>query len=590
MAGAPGQCPRLTSEPLANNGSTANGGDTTSAPVTFVITVLPINQAPSFTPGPNQTSTVYGGLQTVAPWATNLATGPAGQAGETLTFLVSNDNNALFSVQPSISPNGTLTYQSSNQSGTAHVTVFLQNNGGTANGGHDTSAPVTFTITIQPIVVASNSADILWVGQIYRDVLKREIRPDEEAYWTGVFNSGATRLLVAQEIMSSDEYHAVYIQNAFQTLLHNPANPTDVSNYLALYHAGWTDEQVKAEIMSGRPCSRIYGGDTNQGFLNEVYTDVLGFPVDSIGIAFWLPQLQQPGATRYQIALDILESPGADTDVVGAGYEQFLGRNGSDGVSYWTSALQSGSPDEAVYAGLLASPEYGVNATVNGYNSQPDQNWLNQVYLDTLGRAPSPAEVAAGLLQIRQGVRHNNVVLGILSGPEYTANLAAAAAVKILDQPTSSAAPGQDVTDLSQGATIEQVEAVMYGTAAFYLEQGGDSDLGFLEALYQDALGRPLDAAGQASYMAQLSAGTTSANTLADPSSNAVRENVALQVLTSPEAQGNLVSAAYLKFLRRPADSVSVGYWSSLLATGMNDQQFYAQLLGSPEYYSRFSS
>ena len=178
-----------------------------------------------------------------------------------------------------------------------------------------------------------------------------------------------------------------------------------------------------------------------------------------------------------------------------------------------------------------------MNATVNGYNSQPDQNWLNQVYVDTLGRNASAAEIGAGILQIRQGVRYNTIALGIVNGPEYTGDVAAAAAVKILGLPTGSTAPSQDVAYLSQGYTIEQVKAVMYGTTAFYTEQGGGTDLGFLEALYQDALGRPLDAAGESFYEAQLSAGATSSITISDSSADPVREWVALQVLTSPEPQ-----------------------------------------------------
>ena len=40
---------------LKDNGGTANGGVDTSAPQTFVINVTPVNQAPSFTKGPDQT-------------------------------------------------------------------------------------------------------------------------------------------------------------------------------------------------------------------------------------------------------------------------------------------------------------------------------------------------------------------------------------------------------------------------------------------------------------------------------------------------------------------------------------------------------
>src|SRR6185312_757888 len=61
------------------------------------------------------------------------------------------DNTAIFSVQPAIAANGTLTYTpSATVTGTATVTVRIHDNGGVANGGVDTSAAQTFTITVMP--------------------------------------------------------------------------------------------------------------------------------------------------------------------------------------------------------------------------------------------------------------------------------------------------------------------------------------------------------------------------------------------------------------------------------------------------------
>ena len=40
------------------------------------------------------------GAQTVANWATAMSAGPADEAGQVLNFIVSNNNNPLFSVQP----------------------------------------------------------------------------------------------------------------------------------------------------------------------------------------------------------------------------------------------------------------------------------------------------------------------------------------------------------------------------------------------------------------------------------------------------------------------------------------------------------
>ena len=65
---------------------------------------------------------------------------------------MSNDNNSLFDVQPTISPTGTLTYTPApNANGLANVTVLLRDDGGTANGGKDTSLPQTFVINVTPV-------------------------------------------------------------------------------------------------------------------------------------------------------------------------------------------------------------------------------------------------------------------------------------------------------------------------------------------------------------------------------------------------------------------------------------------------------
>ena len=157
-----GTGPNRTYSPAANyNGpdsfkfTVTDTGEGASPPLTVEatvsITVNPVNDVPSFTKGPDQT--VNGAVaQTVTGWATSISAGPPDEVAQTLTFLVSNNNNAIFSVQPSISPSGTLTYTPAyGLDGVATVTVRLQDNGGTALGGVDTSAPQTFTITVHAL-------------------------------------------------------------------------------------------------------------------------------------------------------------------------------------------------------------------------------------------------------------------------------------------------------------------------------------------------------------------------------------------------------------------------------------------------------
>ena len=120
---------------------------------TVTLTVTPRNDAPSFTKGADVTVLEGSGLYSEAGWATALSAGPADEAGQTLTFNVTdNTNAALFSVAPAVASNGTLTFTPAGDAfGSATITLTLSDGGGTANGGADTSAPQTFLITVTNI-------------------------------------------------------------------------------------------------------------------------------------------------------------------------------------------------------------------------------------------------------------------------------------------------------------------------------------------------------------------------------------------------------------------------------------------------------
>jgi hypothetical protein len=127
------------------------GGNDTSPPQTFTITVSAINDPPSFTKGANQTVNEDAGAQTVTPWATGISAGP-NESGQTVTFTVTNNNNALFSSQPALNSAGTLTYTpAADANGSATVTVTAVDNGGTGSGGNDTSPSQTLTITVSAV-------------------------------------------------------------------------------------------------------------------------------------------------------------------------------------------------------------------------------------------------------------------------------------------------------------------------------------------------------------------------------------------------------------------------------------------------------
>lgn len=154
---------------------TANdGGVNGSATRTIPITVNPVNDRPSLTATNPSAVTSNSGTQTLTNWA-SFNPGAVNEAGQTATYTVSNISNpSLFALggTPTIAANGTLTYTpASGVTGTSTFQVAVRDNGGTANGGQDTSLLQTFTITVNPPVttggIASDFnndgfADILW--------------------------------------------------------------------------------------------------------------------------------------------------------------------------------------------------------------------------------------------------------------------------------------------------------------------------------------------------------------------------------------------------------------------------------------------
>ncbi|HEY3324792.1 MAG TPA: autotransporter-associated beta strand repeat-containing protein [Planctomycetota bacterium] len=140
----------------------------------FNLTVNPVNHAPSFTKGADQSVQQGCGPQTVSNWATKFVPGPATESSQKVkAYIVSNNNSALFKVQPAVAPDGTLTYTPADDAnGSATVSVQVQDDGGTANGGVDTSAAQTFTISVSvggtlAVITSADTAS----GQVGADFL-----------------------------------------------------------------------------------------------------------------------------------------------------------------------------------------------------------------------------------------------------------------------------------------------------------------------------------------------------------------------------------------------------------------------------------
>ncbi|MBA6340003.1 DUF4347 domain-containing protein [Colwellia sp. MB02u-10] len=172
----------LTFEPISNyNGSTTftwQGWDGSSygSNADYDISISAVNDAPTFTVGSNQTVNEDAGVQIVSNFVTGIDEGGGtDEDSQTLTFTTTNDNNSLFSTQPTIAANGTLTYTAAaNVYGSATVTVKLQDNGGTGNSGDDTTTQI-FTITLDSVNDTPTLSDYTEVTNVAENTLTGSI-------------------------------------------------------------------------------------------------------------------------------------------------------------------------------------------------------------------------------------------------------------------------------------------------------------------------------------------------------------------------------------------------------------------------------
>lgn len=121
----------------------------------FQITVIPVNDPPTFTKGADVTVPEDADPQTISDWATGISAGPGegGPGGQQLTFTVTYDGpTGLFTEGPALAADGTLTFTPApNANGTADVSVVLKDSGDTENGGSNTSPPQSFQIQITAV-------------------------------------------------------------------------------------------------------------------------------------------------------------------------------------------------------------------------------------------------------------------------------------------------------------------------------------------------------------------------------------------------------------------------------------------------------
>src|SRR5579884_2829690 len=117
---------------------------------------------------------------------------------------------------------------------------------------------------------------------IYRDLLHRPLDSQSLAGWNPMLQQGVSRQAVVSQIENSTEYRTDLINQLYRSYLHQPADSVGLANYLSYLQSGGSVEGVEISLLGSQAFVQSQGGGSDAGFLQALYEDVLGRPVDPL--------------------------------------------------------------------------------------------------------------------------------------------------------------------------------------------------------------------------------------------------------------------------------------------------------------------
>jgi hypothetical protein len=248
-----------------------------------------------------------------------------------------------------------------------------------------------------------------------------------------------------------------------------------------------------------------------------------------------------------------------------------------------TSAVYSGNIGHT-YGFYVTALDYQGNQSVAPFTAQastqtllttPNQQYVDAVYLDLLGRDPDLTGLSYWSGQLDGGADRGALINQITHSAEYFGTIIKPAYLKFLGRAADAGGLKYWTDQMIHGLTDEQLEAGFIGSPEYYQHSGG-TDKGWVDAMYENLLGRHPDPGGESYWTGQLAHGAS-------------RSGVALGFAASAERESQHIQANYQKYLVRTAGPSEVAYWLQYFANGGSNENIIAGFVASDEYYQEHS-
>lgn len=152
----------------------------------------------------------------------------------------------------------------------------------------------------------------------------------------------------------------------------------------------------------------------NTAFVQNLYLDLLARRPENAGLNFWVNQIETGAQTREQVAGAYFAAPEflETAQFVISFYLGLLTRDPDfSGWEYWMTQLRSGRTRISVVTDVMGTPE--VSAI---YDPLTLPDFVNALYVNLLGRAATPAEIA---YWVGSGLSRPEIVLQFLESAEF---------------------------------------------------------------------------------------------------------------------------------------------------------------------------
>jgi hypothetical protein len=248
-----------------------------------------------------------------------------------------------------------------------------------------------------------------------------------------------------------------------------------------------------------------------------------------------------------------------------------------DGLYLWSSTTALGAAPWPSFRGNATDRHGAVGALAQiDYPNTPEGRYISKTYVDLLGRTADANAIRFwyGVVKGQGRAAFARQLVFLQPSCEWSRKVVTDLYRDILGRaPDASGLNFWSGEICSQRRLARDVAALIYGSDEYYAdpEQGGGSDGGYVDELYNDILQRTPDPGGRTYWIGQVQTTGPAA--------------VAYRFYQSQESRERRVRNLYTFLLGRQPDGGGLAFWANRLVT-YDDLELTIDLVSSDEYFN----